>query len=520
MTAITIERFKVRYRTPREAPEAPRRLKQVMADTLRHGLEGAVERMGIGRDGYLCLREVKVRATLALRDGDAVLVEQLGRAIAGAIGGAAAAGTHAVAYASRGSALVDLMTSALGGDFSRSWAWAQLAIWPSAAPVPAEAVADLVVRALAREPRPAIAALASVARSDGTAFARLLERAAPEAWMALARTATQAAGWALPATGAPPEPEVFAQAPVARRIAVTSAIAQAVMAHGRSLPVAACLALGALAMVEAEPALSLGGADRARATLAAVARQLEAAVSRGSSTRSPDASRGGSVAAEERIGGPHVSRGAEPPGTGVNGTHGKTTEPLGSTAARKSPGPAEALRVPSESRQEVRRQTTTEFGGLLYLVNLVERLGLPETIIRDDRLSARGLRWVLSQLGSALAGIPPHDPAALAFAGLLPGARPPAAMGPPADASELSAIREFQTAVVEGLRTALDRREEPEAALLDLVCRRRAEIVGDPGWIEARFSLDDISLDVRRAGLDRDPGWVPWLGVVVRFSYA
>jgi hypothetical protein len=35
-----------------------------------------------------------------------------------------------------------------------------------------------------------------------------------------------------------------------------------------------------------------------------------------------------------------------------------------------------------------------------------------------------------------------------------------------------------------------------------------------------RLSLDDVSTDVRRAALDLDPGWIPWLGVVVRFAYA
>jgi hypothetical protein len=26
-------------------------------------------------------------------------------------------------------------------------------------------------------------------------------------------------------------------------------------------------------------------------------------------------------------------------------------------------------------------------------------------------------------------------------------------------------------------------------------------------------------VEVRRAGLDLDPGWIPWLGAVVRFVY-
>jgi hypothetical protein len=43
--------------------------------------------------------------------------------------------------------------------------------------------------------------------------------------------------------------------------------------------------------------------------------------------------------------------------------------------------------------------------------------------------------------------------------------------------------------------------------------------VTEPGWIELRFSLDEVSTEIRRAGLDLDPGYVPWLGVVMRFIY-
>jgi hypothetical protein len=43
--------------------------------------------------------------------------------------------------------------------------------------------------------------------------------------------------------------------------------------------------------------------------------------------------------------------------------------------------------------------------------------------------------------------------------------------------------------------------------------------VAHPGWLEIHFSLDDVATDLRRAGLDLDPGFLPWLGVVVRFVY-
>jgi hypothetical protein len=43
--------------------------------------------------------------------------------------------------------------------------------------------------------------------------------------------------------------------------------------------------------------------------------------------------------------------------------------------------------------------------------------------------------------------------------------------------------------------------------------------VADPGWLEVHLDLDTVDVHVRRAGLDVDLGWVPWLGTVVRFRY-
>lgn len=57
------------------------------------------------------------------------------------------------------------------------------------------------------------------------------------------------------------------------------------------------------------------------------------------------------------------------------------------------------------------------------------------------------------------------------------------------------------------------------AATLAWLVERDAQVIASPGWIELVFSLDGVSLALRRAGLDLDPGWVPWLGVVIRYRY-
>lgn len=52
------------------------------------------------------------------------------------------------------------------------------------------------------------------------------------------------------------------------------------------------------------------------------------------------------------------------------------------------------------------------------------------------------------------------------------------------------------------------------------ILRRRARITRRGPWMEVQYSLEEVDIDVRRAGLDADPGFVVWLGTVVRFHYA
>jgi hypothetical protein len=49
--------------------------------------------------------------------------------------------------------------------------------------------------------------------------------------------------------------------------------------------------------------------------------------------------------------------------------------------------------------------------------------------------------------------------------------------------------------------------------------RRPALVHATPTHIDLCFDARWVELEVRLAGLDLDPGWVPWLGRVVNFHY-
>ncbi len=143
---------------------------------------------------------------------------------------------------------------------------------------------------------------------------------------------------------------------------------------------------------------------------------------------------------------------------------------------------------------EVVPEARTPWGGLLLLLHLVDA-----TRALDVQAAMYALgRDLITPLLHEREVLDRRDPGLLAFAGLSPDDDPPSADD---DAGELG---------LDELDGSLD---------LEDVLRRPATIIADPGWIEARFSIDDVSVDIRRAGLDLDPGWLPWLGVVVRFTY-
>jgi hypothetical protein len=166
-----------------------------------------------------------------------------------------------------------------------------------------------------------------------------------------------------------------------------------------------------------------------------------------------------------------------------------------------------------------RRNAFTQFGGVLFLINLLAALKLPDEILNDEALGARPLGWTLHALALELIPANEDDAAVLAFAGLLPDAKPPSQQEPPKTEIESASLARFHRRIIDRLCEVIDYEHKSVGELIQFVCCRRAQIVSDPAWIEIKFSLDEVATEIRRAGLDLDPGYVSWLGVVFRFVY-
>ena len=146
--------------------------------------------------------------------------------------------------------------------------------------------------------------------------------------------------------------------------------------------------------------------------------------------------------------------------------------------------------------------TASEFSGLFFLVPVLRRLGIEARLTHDPwLLDAHFPARFLLHAGQRL-GLLDADPQAGALREIL-GDTAPALR--PLD-PWLAAVRRWCRR-----HTGLHLRE---------IVRRPGHVRLAPAHVDVTFAPGQADLDLRRAGLDLDPGWVPWLGLVIRYHYS
>jgi hypothetical protein len=188
--------------------------------------------------------------------------------------------------------------------------------------------------------------------------------------------------------------------------------------------------------------------------------------------------------------------------------------------------------------------------GLLYLVNIAQRLDFPERLWQAGVDEGAALAGMLHVLGG-------DDPATRILSPVFPG--PPPQLAPLADWAHEELTEGLTAAAAALLSRSLDRRElEARIAAIAAwfggdafaakgfatwaaACHLAVfeTMTGEalaPGALVERFGrsglievdgdtirivqpLDAIDTDVRRAGLDADPGWLAWLGKSLIFVF-
>lgn len=496
MDTLAITRLHTRFRTP--TARARQRLLRLPPRLVDQALADAATAAGLFANEHVCVRRLALTARFDLREPDEHLLAQWAAALASELAEQIRAGRSAQVqrYGSLRAALLDLVVSSVAGDRRRAWAWRQLGFTVDAS------AATTVFAALLKHPE-AIPPVLDAARRQGvlrrlvallaaaewtTLAAELLAiHDRPRAWaeVALLRASARGADSAAAAgphtdpTGqgehawAGPHPAHLAH--LVNRL-LASPLGQAVHAAARGLDPERRAALAVF--------LAMGGAPARLSALGTAAPALLALVFQ------------------------HLARPAavsqQPP-----------TPELGSPDQAAPPAERDAAETPppaGDPQAIARPEGWTDHAGLLFLVHLLD--AHIEAVLAAT--PTRPLAWSLHALARALLDLADDDPAALAFAGLAPDAEPPNARGTsrPVHPSEQAALD-----VIAGeIRSQLA--EHVEERTLEEICARRGLVRADPGWFCVHLDLDSVDLAIRRAGLDLNPGHLPWLGVVMEFVYA
>ncbi|WP_068636666.1 hypothetical protein [Thauera butanivorans] len=170
--------------------------------------------------------------------------------------------------------------------------------------------------------------------------------------------------------------------------------------------------------------------------------------------------------------------------------------PLSSSAASAMPLPPAA-----------EHDFLTRGGGLFFLLNVLNLPALRgwRAALTEPQAGWRELARLAVRIGA------PTDPPLAAFLAQ--------ACGLDAGTSPAAALAALGTGHDAATVDAAARRFHGDAALAALRAERPARVRASASRVDVHLGLADASLDIRRAGLDIDPGWLPWLGRVVRFHY-
>jgi hypothetical protein len=249
----------------------------------------------------------------------------------------------------------------------------------------------------------------------------------------------------------------------------------------------------------------------------------------------------------------------EPETASLDGRIAKSTETLIEIEPPWDDPGAVPLGEPLTNELGLEDGIETSLGGVLYLINVMVALDLPECFEADWQLASRLGHWgTLEALGRALLSSPTEedcaDPIWAALAALA-GREPSARLGgglprrapyhPPSDwpkpPSPTARSRALPRSPLLGciapalgrwlacalpaiqyrLETALasDADETDERGPITARLHKRGRLHVTLTHVDLVMPLDAISMAVRLAGLDRDPGWLPTFGRVVLFHF-
>lgn len=214
------------------------------------------------------------------------------------------------------------------------------------------------------------------------------------------------------------------------------------------------------------------------------------------------------------------------PGDDRSSVQGEATIPARDEARRSPPAPApDITRAPRPIRQAIGCAVpapTVEIplGGIFYLLNVAIGLRLYGDFTQPQRRRLALSPWDFLALVAEHWLAEPLDDGTAGLLASLAGRRPDERAGEqhfnPHRVARWTAriVRRINRRVTRALDAAAER-----PAARRLLCHP-ARVYVTAAHVDVLFDLASLPIDIRLAGLDRDPGWIPSAGRVVRFHYS
>lgn len=186
------------------------------------------------------------------------------------------------------------------------------------------------------------------------------------------------------------------------------------------------------------------------------------------------------------------------------------------------PATTQPMLMPDLEEAPLVETVFTGFGGLFYLLNLTLLLGVYADFSAPLNPGLALSPWdFLSIIGYELAGPALESDPLWSLLAHLAGRSPDQAPGTgfePPDGLSLAAWRD-QTVLQIRLQLQLALRLEDESTLCSLFLEQFARIEHTSSRLDVFFSLAQHPIQIRLAGLDRDPWWIPAAGRYVVYHY-
>jgi hypothetical protein len=473
-------------------------------DAALGALDGERLAAGIGGEEWVLVRHIAISTRLGAEQGQLQAGQAWEQALAVSLQKALAeGGPNVVRYRDRRDAVADMVYRAAVGDGTRAWAWRRMDLLPQwSEPQTLAALRGHAWDTLAAEREGIWPLLVRLLRAEGAtgAFTALVRALPDERWRDILAQAPQThpyAEWCgAGSTSDDGGGRDMAGAPAP--MAFDSPGAGALLVWARSQPVLARRHAGVIAVMLAALGRTQGlhAAHAPRAALRAALQALDAVLP---AAPARDARRASIPAAPP--GGPEGGAGAR---DGQETAAGGAPVPAAPECAGLDDGLPAAPDLPAAGAWQA-----TAWAGLVFLLQLVPASGV---LAHPQAAHVPAFLW---RLALAL-GVPDGEAAMQAFCGgWLPGAAERDA--PPALWAEADALAARTAAAWEqwlALHAA-----DLHAPRVTAVCRRPGRVRFEPGWLEVHLPLDAADARLRRLALDIDPGWLPWLGCVVRICY-